>query len=842
MSDRRSTRHSLMRLRILGARCLLFPAILVGAWAVAASVQHPVDGPEVRHVGAVAPDVLMLTIQSRFYRASEYLPYVAEAGDEVIEVGKDDPNSDAWKTPIVQDGKLVHRFTLQLKRNGEVIGNLSPDRGHLFIGRGATGTQLDADAAALPSSYRIQSTTDPAYAQPTVPAAVYRKCKPNGASAERPDRVMVFPFIHYISLKLPAPLKEGASYSIAFTGVNTAAEQVTYMHEPRLTRSDAVHATQVGYCPDDPYKRAYLSIWLGTDAEGKALDVDHDRVDAFELVDAKTGKPVYRGKPVATKKKGDLDDLGTKDRDLSLSSVYRLDFSDFKTPGEFCVSVPGIGRSAPVRIASDVWEQPFRAAMHAILCQRSGIELKAPYAQWNRPRSFLEEDGVQFYQGTLGCDDGQEGPRGKNMLELLEEGKLERVHGIWGAHQDAGDWDTLDHHLGVPYRMFELYEMFPEHFSQIKLPLPEEEARSAIPSILADSVWMLDGFRRLQLPDGGVRGGYGDPWGKGGPVSWDAKCVVVYGPTAAVTYTYAACAARAARVLAPFDPERAGAYRESALRAWEWAEGKTHEAGAKIGWGDRSSKFIAGIQLFRLTGDARIRDEWRKDILFIPSHPDKLFECATAPDDLIDPAQKSKALELLSQWADSQIEYSRQNGFDIISGGGRWGLNTPWACWFSTPGTSGGINLARTASLTRKPEHVAAVVQACNYSFGANPMNLSYMAGVGWNSLQFPHKVDRRGGQLPPGQPWGYIPFGYQSFVSWWAENRINGVWNPAGTENMFPKFMEWPLEERFLDWAFDPNMNECVVDATMLTAAYNTGFLMALEATRRAQDDERKP
>ncbi len=820
-------------LRLLALGCGL--AVALVAPAEPPTARAP-DGPQVIHVGAVAPDVLMLTIQSRFYRASEYLPYVAQDGDEVIEVGKDDPNSNAWKTPIVQDGKLVHRFTLQLKRNGEAIGNLSQDRKHLFIGRGATGTALDANAAALPSSYLIQSATDAAYAQPTAPIATYRKCKPNGAAAERPDRVLVFPFIHYISLKLPAPLQEGASYSIALAGINTAAEKIVYTHQPRLNRSDAVHATQVGYRPDDPYKRAYLSIWPGTDTEGKELEVDYDHVDTFELVNAESGKTVYRGKPVATKKKGDLDDLGSKDLDLSLSPVYRLDFSDFEEPGEFCVFVPGIGRSAPVRIAPDVWEQPFRAAMHAILCQRSGIELKAPYAQWNRPRSFLEEDGVQFYQGTLGCENGQEGPRGKNMLELLEEGKLERVHGIWGAHQDAGDWDTVDHHLGVPYLMFELYEMFPDYFSQIKLPLPEEEAKSAIPPILADAVWMLDGFMRLQLPDGGVRGGYGDPWGNGAAVSWDVKCVVVYGPRVAVTYNYAAAAARAALVLAPFDSERATAYRESALRAWEWAESKIREPDFKIGWGDRCGKFIAGIQLFRLTGDADIREEWRKDILLIASHPDKLFECANAPADLIGPDRKSKALELLSQWADGQIEYSRENGFDIISGGMRFGVNTPWACWFSTPGTNRGINLARTAHLTRKSEHVAAVVQACNYSFGANPMNLSYMAGVGWNSLQFPYKVDRRGGQLPPGQPWGYIPFGYQSYISWWAENRINGVWNHEGTENMFPQSKDWPLQERFLDWAFDPNMNECVVDATMLTAAYNTGFLMAREATGAAR------
>ena len=106
--------------------------------------------------------------------------------------------------------------------------------------------------------------------------------------------------------------------------------------------------------------------------------------------------------------------------------------------------------------------------------------------------------------------------------------------------------------------MFELYEMFPEYFGRIKLPLPEDEAKSKIPHILADAVWMLDGFKRLQLPDGGVRGGYGDGWGQGGPfenmASWDIKCVLVYGATTPTTYYYAACAARARGYWFPSTP------------------------------------------------------------------------------------------------------------------------------------------------------------------------------------------------------------------------------------------------------------------------------------------------
>ena len=55
---------------------------------------------------------------------------------------------------------------------------------------------------------------------------------------------------------------------------------------------------------------------------------------------------------------------------------------------------------------------------------------------------------------------------------------------------------------------------------------------------------MLDGFQRLQLPEGGVRGGYGEPWGDSeNATSWQMKCILVYAPNQYTSYMFAACAA-----------------------------------------------------------------------------------------------------------------------------------------------------------------------------------------------------------------------------------------------------------------------------------------------------------
>jgi endoglucanase len=811
---------------------------MLGVAAHAAfAVDHPADGPQVKHVCAVAPDVLMLTIQSGFHVQAQSMPYVAEPGDVVIEDGRDNPKSKAYEHPFIQDGKLTNRFDLVLQRNGTKIGRLSPDRQTLMKPMQTTGARLDATAAATPASFQIQSATDNAFQQPTPPTAVYRKCKPNAPPGGIGNYQWRVPFIHYIALKLPAPLHEGATYTIVLAGLNTKQEKVEYVHNPRLTRSDAVHASQIGYCPGDACKRAYLSIWLGADAKGQGIDIDY-KIDSFDLVERTTGKTVYTGKAVQTKKKGDIDSMGgtaqCPDLDLCKSAVFRLDFSDFQKPGEYCVLVPGIGRSAPIRLASNVWEQPFRAALHSMLCQRSGIELKAPYSQWNRPRNFREEDGTQLYQIAITEDAGQEGPRGTDMLKLFKEGKLERVHGIWGAHEDAGDWDTLTHHLAVPYELCELYDMFPKYFDQIKIPLPENEAKSKIPNILAEAIWMLDGFQRLQLPDGGVRGGYGEPWGDSeNATSWQMKCILVYAPNQYTSYMFAACAARAARVLTAIAPDKAAEYRASALRAWDWA---VKHPDAKQHWGHRVSRQTAIVELYGLTRDLRFSTALQQDCGLLGglgTPPDLLFAYARAPEGLLPPALQKESVDKLTAWADQEIERGKSNGFEIVFGlTGHAPLNSGdgFTGLLSTPGGSGGINMARVAYLKKNPKYAASVVQSCNYCFGANPMNLCYMTGVGWNSIQFPLKVDRLGGQLPPGQPRGYIPFGFQTWMALWLGPQIDGTWNP-NEERMFPAGKDWPFQERYVDWAIDPCMNECCVDSGPLTAAYNTGFLMAREA-----------
>ena len=246
----------------------------------------------VRHVCAVASDVIAITLQAGQHVGNQLLPYVAEAGDELVEE-KDKPVHE------VQDGKVVDGFPKGLFRKinhqRTKVGLVSPDGKRVFIQHETKGQLLDETVVDVPEAYSLVSTDDPNYARPQSPAKVYRKGKPNGFS--RP-----LPFLYTISLKLPVPLKEDATYTIRFVGVNTSQATVTYVHKPRRTQSLALHAIQTGYRPDDPYKRAYLSFWMGVDQDGNSGSCT-PAAEAFQLVDA-AGQTVFTGKAELAKTRG----------------------------------------------------------------------------------------------------------------------------------------------------------------------------------------------------------------------------------------------------------------------------------------------------------------------------------------------------------------------------------------------------------------------------------------------------------------------------------------------------------------------------------------------------------
>ena len=169
----------------------------------------PGDGPEVRHVLAVAPDVSPSPCRPGNTSAINSYPTLPS------------PATRLWRRKRTsrstrsKAGKVVDYFQKGLFRkvNNQrtKVGLLSPDGKWVFIERATKGQLLDETVVDVPEAYTLVSTDDANYAKPRSPAKVFRKGKPNGYSQP-------LPFLYTISLKMPALLKERRDVHDPFRG------------------------------------------------------------------------------------------------------------------------------------------------------------------------------------------------------------------------------------------------------------------------------------------------------------------------------------------------------------------------------------------------------------------------------------------------------------------------------------------------------------------------------------------------------------------------------------------------------------------------------------------------
>jgi endoglucanase len=313
---------------------------------------------------------------------------------------------------------------------------------------------------------------------------------------------------------------------------------------------------------------------------------------------------------------------------------------------------------------------------------------------------------------------------------------------------------------------------------------------------------------------------------------------------------YAAAAARAARVLAAYDQRLSAGYLESARRAWTWAEAHAKaddEIYQRVLSFDkefpkhlRHKRAMAAVELLAATLDPEYDQAFKQSSELAGSatlYLDQMaadFAYARLPNQLGDPELKRRAVERIAAYADYAIEFSRKNAFDIIAGtrtdyplifGGRY---------FSTP-AQGGFALIYAYELTKKPAYLAAAVQGANYSLGANPDNLSYCTGVGYNAQHFNFVVDAQvTGQLPDVVV-GHIPYGQgnegnamsRSMNGWVQQWLLN--FGPA--KKMVPNWYDWPVTEQYIDFARYPLHNENCFDQTTVPAAGYWFYLATRES-----------
>lgn len=797
------------------AAAVMFTLLLLGSPYV--SPQRAIS-PEMVHLGPVKPDMIGVTIQVGRIEYGRQIPYNRQPLDRIVVPGKE---------------KLVFRGEKFL---GWLVGK---EEKLIYTEDKLVGETINAKILDEPSSYTIFSSDDPYYRTGQHPVRVYRKSKPSDFG-----RWNGWPFLapvrHVIYLCLPQPLKPGCLYQVEFASGLVSRQKFVY--DPQKMRSEAIHVSHIGFRPDDPVKTAFLSLWTGT---GGPLEFSEGT--KFHILDDRTGKTVFTGTIRLIHRPGEPEDAYNKD--YAKTFVYEMDFSTLSRPGTYRVYVEDVGCSYPFRISNDVWRRAFFVAARGFLHQRSGIELGPPHTTFRRPRPFHPDDGVVVYQSTcplmysgnglnaLGTDQDNFGNLVKGRTDKI-------VPNAWGGYMDAGDWDRRIQHLIVTRYLLDLAELFPKYFNNLKLNIPE--SGNDLPDIIDEALFNLDFYRRLQTPEGGVRGGIeSSEHPRHGECSWqESLTVMAYAPDAWSSYIYAGVAAKAAFVFKlRGDKRREKVYTESALRAMLWAE-KERERMEKAGefkeWKKealitfRDDRNLAAADLYRLTGD----EKWHRIFLETTAFTDpkaELYEWEKHDQreaawvyvqtnwKSVNKSVQENCRQAMLREAEDRLRSVERTSFRYAKYAwmpGGWGA-------FTRPDA---VSVARAYLLTGDIKYLKGMILGCQYVLGANPVNLCYTTGLGQDYPQHPLHIDSRLTHQPP--PPGLTVFGptdVELHKGHWAQNIVNTYCHP--------EVLKWPTLEAFWDVFWYPEVCEFTVQNPMATVAYLWGILAARENPKRLEN-----
>ena len=756
-------------------------------------MENRIKEPRICGISLVAENILLLTVQQGAVEGGVQVPYTPQPGEH-LEPARDIPAL----VYIVKDGKRIG-----VKVEDHQKGTMR------FPFESLVGQELNTKIADARDTYHVNGVR---------PLKVYRKTKPNNIV----DPCGGYTFRHCIYLVCDTVFRPGTEIEVTILPGIFEQERLTVHMVPETLLSEAVHATQLGYRPDDPSKKAYLSQWMGLGG-----GVSYDNIKKFYIVNERNER-VFTG-DIVLNHTGETVPIGAEEIS-SFCPVYEMDFSDFGEKGTFRVMVPELGCSFPFSIGNEkTWADGFRASMNALYCQRSGIVTGKPYTQFERPRCYHPDDGKIVYQSNCSLFESGNGLNcygtdTNNFGNLVRKATDEVVENAWGGYFDACDWDRRIQHLEASKLHTELYLMFPTYFGKFQLSIPE--SGNGIPDVLNEALYNLAFYKRLQLADGGIRGGIeAEEHPILGQCGWqDTWKAYAYAPDFWSSYYYASAAARMAYALSGPAPQVASEYRKSAESAFAYAE-KTYLAARESEghkWTREARETVvlerekAACDLFRLTLETQY------EMLYLSIRNDKSYEAdfvyCTLPNGIGDERVKRGCRQAIIDAAEQALINGEKLPYRLTSEDIAADYAGGWGHFCTVPRNT---QLIRAHYLTGDVRYLKAAIAAEDFAVGANPENLCFTTGVG---MRYPqnmlHHDSRMTGQKAPV---GITICGPHDF-----NHPDDAIPKLLRADFMWPGAYSWPSFESYLDIYRHPCMTEYTVQESIGPNAYQWGYFAA--------------
>jgi endoglucanase len=448
--------------------------------------------------------------------------------------------------------------------------------------------------------------------------------------------------------------------------------------------------------------------------------------------------------------------------------VQQVDFSSFTAAGKGYKIRVGADESLPFEVGADVYRRLKYDALAFFYLQRSGIEIKMPFA--GRPAYARPAGHV-----------------GDRSVPCAPEAHCSYALDVSGGWYDAGDHGKYVVNGGITvwmlqneYETLSRFGASAADFGDGKMSIPEGSPKNGRPDLLDEARWGLDLMLRMQVPAGQPMAGmahhkiHGEKWSAIPtlPHQDDIKRYLRPVSTAA-TLNLAAMAAQGARLWQKLDPAFAARCLTAAETAFAAAKKnpavrpeRAVEGGGAYGDGELDDEvYWAAAELFITTGKPMYKDELTRSRFHAPrvgaaaaagnmgwDHvaPLAKISLAVAPNGLGESAVAEQRQQIVAA-ADRSLATIAKRGYrvPVLSDSGYiWGSNGQVL--------NAAVVLGAAYYLTKDVKYANGVVDAMDYILGRNPLAMSYVAGYGTYAMRNPHHriwAHQKDAHLPEAPP-----------------------------------------------------------------------------------------
>ena len=560
-------------------------------------------------------------------------------------------------------------------------------------------------------------------------------------------------------LQLSNRVSDGQSIQVINNGTLWPTNMMFAATADPLRYNPAVHANQEGYLPAFP-KKAVVGYYAGSMGELPIL------TNSFLLVDAQSGATVFQG--ALTQR----SDVGYTYEPTPYQAVYQADFSSFTTPGAYRVVVPGMGGSLPLRIDEGIGMDFARTYALGIFEQRSGFNVAMPFTRFTHavdhtslaavptnasvPFVFTWQTISNYASGGSAQIAATMTNPPAQLYPFVNPGPLE----VSGGHFEAGDYNRVTYNSAqlIHVLAFAL-DSLPGVASLDNLGIPE--SGDGISDVLQETKWEADFLAKMQDTDGGfyysvypinreyeydVLPENGDP-----QVVWPKNTV----STAAAVAALAQCAS--SPHFKQSYPQAATNYLARAKLGWQFLTNAVAQHGAGAyqdiqhfgdDFTDQDEMAWAACELYLATGDPQYQ---QKLFQLFPDPTDpatmewgwwRMFACygnairdyATAVSSgrltagQLDSSYLAKCITTITNCGNDTLYWSQQSAY---------GSSLPEdtkharsAGWYFSPVQA--FDLVVAQQFNPNTNYVDAILLNLNYEAGCNPINTTYVTGLGW--------------------------------------------------------------------------------------------------------------